>query len=132
MLAKSSPHLEIFQEKGIEVLLLTDKIDEWVVAHLIEFDGKQLQSVAKGSLDLDDKDKDEETKREQEEQQKTYDSMLKQIKEVLADSIKDVRLTHRLTTSPACIVADEHDLGGQMERILKAAGQEVPEAKPNL
>ncbi|MCD6055260.1 MAG: htpG [Gammaproteobacteria bacterium] len=127
--AKSSPHLEIFNQKGIEVLLLTDKIDEWVAAHLTEFNGKKLQSVAKGSLDLEDQ-KDEETKKAEEAQEKTYESMLAQIKKVLDNRIKEARLTHRLTTSPACIVADEHDLGGQMERILKAAGQAVPETKP--
>ena len=127
--AKSSPHLEIFEKKGIEVLLLTDKIDEWVVTHLTEIEGKKLQSVAKGSLDFE-ADQDEETKREQETQEKTYASMLEQVKSILGEKIKEVRITHRLTTSPACIVADENDLGGQMERILKAAGQTVPEAKP--
>lgn len=134
--AKSSPHLEIFRKNDIEVLLLTDRIDEWVVGHLPEFDGKPLQSVAKGDLELDeltsDKvDKKEEEKKEQEQQQE-FDALLKKIKSILEKEVKEVRLSHRLTSSPACLVRDQNALGPQMERLLKAAGQPVAEAKPIL
>ena len=122
--AKNSPHLEIFKKKEIEVLLLSDKIDEWLVGYLSEFEGKKLQSISKGKLELGD-DK-EETK----EQEKTYTPMLEQIKKILVDRVKDVLLTHRLTDSPACIVADENDMGLEMQRILQSAGQKMPESKP--
>lgn len=135
--AKSSPHLEIFRKNDIEVLLLTDRIDEWVVGHLPEFDGKPLQSVAKGDLPLDEITAEDSTiKKEEEqkehEQQQEFDALLKKIKSVLDDKIKEVRLSHRLTTSPVCLVRDQHALGPQMERLLKAAGQPVTEAKPIL
>jgi len=135
--AKSSPHLEIFRKNGIEVLLLTDKIDEWTVGHINEFDGKQLQSVAKGDLQLDEiTPEDPEAKKEEEkkdqEQQKHYEELLKKIKAFLDTKIKEVRLSHRLTSSPACLVRDQHALGPQMEKLLKAAGQEVTEVKPIL
>lgn len=135
--AKSSPHLEIFRKNDIEVLLLTDKIDEWVVGHLPEFEGKSLQSVAKGDLQLDEiieedtKAKEEEAKKEK-EQQAEYDALLRKIKTILGDNIKEVRLSHRLTTSPACLVRDQNALGPQMERLLKAAGQPISETKPIL
>lgn len=135
--ARSSPHLEIFRKNNIEVLLLTDKIDEWVVSHLPEFAGKTLQSVAKGDLQLDEiitedpAAKQEEEKKEQAQQQE-YDALLKQIKTILDDKVKEVRLSHRLTTSPACLVRDQNALGPQMERLLKAAGQPITEAKPIL
>ncbi|KTC74885.1 Class III heat-shock protein HtpG(molecular chaperone) [Legionella birminghamensis] len=123
--AKHSPHLEIFRKKGIEVLLMSDRIDEWLVGYLSEFDGKKLQSISKGKIDLDVEDT-EEAKKEEE----SLTPMLKQIKEVLGDKVKDVVITHRLTDSPACIVADEQDMGLEMQRILQAAGQQVPVSKP--
>lgn len=123
--AKNSPHLEIFKKKGIEVLLLSDRIDEWLIGHLNDFDGKKLQSISKGKLELD-----EEIKEDVKEQEKTYTPMLEQIKKILADRVKDVQLTHRLTDSPACVVADENDMGLEMQRILQSAGQKMPLSKP--
>ncbi|MGR9013921.1 MAG: molecular chaperone HtpG [Gammaproteobacteria bacterium] len=120
--AKNSPHLEIFRKKGVEVLLLSDRIDEWLVSNLDEFDGKHLQSVAKGDLDLGDLDA-EEDKAAQEEVSKDFESVLKQIKDVLADKVSEVRLSHRLTESPACLVADVYGMSLNMERIMKDAGQ---------
>jgi len=132
--AKHSPHLEIFRKKGIEVLLLSDRVDEWLVTHLAEFEGKQLHSVARGSLELkDDKESEDETKTEQyKKTEEDFNDTLNQMKEILKDRVKDVRLSRRLTSSPACIVVDEQDLSSQMERILRAAGQKVPEHKPIL
>ena len=121
--AKNSPHLEIFKKKGIEVLLLSDKIDEWLVGHLHEFQGKSLQSISKGKIDLDEVP-------ENKEQAETLAPMLEHIKKVLVDRVKDVLITHRLTDSPACIVADENDMGFEMQRILQAAGQKTPDTKP--
>ncbi len=129
--AKNSPHLEIFRKKGIEVLLLSDRVDEWVTGHLTEFEGKQLQSVAKGGLDLG-KLEDEAEKKEAEQAADEYKELLEKIKASLGEKIKEVRVTHRLTDSPSCIVADEHDMGGNLARILKAAGQKAPEMKPIL
>ena len=129
--AKNSPHLEIFRKKGIEVLLLSERVDEWVVGSLTEFDGKQLQSVAKGGLDLG-KLEDEAEKKEAEKAADEYKELIEKIKSELGDKVKDVRVTHRLTDSPSCIVADEHDLGGNLARILKAAGQKAPSSKPIL
>ena len=129
--AKNSPHLEIFRKKGIEVLLLSDRVDEWVTGHLTEFEGKQLQSVAKGGLDLG-KLEDEAEKKEAEQAADEYKELLEKIKTTLGEKIKEVRVTHRLTDSPSCIVADEHDMGGNLARILKAAGQKAPEMKPIL
>ena len=129
--AKNSPHLEIFRKKGIEVLLLSERVDEWVTGYLTEFDGKQLQSVAKGGLDLG-KLEDEAEKKEAEQAADEYKELLDKIKTTLGEKIKDVRVTHRLTDSPSCIVADEHDMGGNLARILKAAGQKAPEMKPIL
>ncbi len=124
--AESSPHLEIFRKHGIEVLLLSDPIDEWVVNHLTEYNEKPLRSVAKGSLDLDDF---EETKKD-EKQEKEYKDTIGKIKKALGDSVKEVRVSQRLTDSPACLVADETDMGGNLERMLKAMGQDAPTAKP--
>jgi molecular chaperone HtpG len=129
--AKNSPHLEIFRKKGIEVLLLSDRVDEWVTGSLTEFDGKALQSVAKGGLDLG-KLEDEAEKKEAEQAADEYKELLDKVKAALGDKVKDVRVTHRLTDSPSCIVADEHDLGGNLARILKAAGQKAPDTKPIL
>lgn len=122
--AKNSPHMEIFKKKGIEVLLLSDRIDEWLVGHLSEFEGKKLQSISKGKVDI------EADEKEVKEQEETLAPMLKQIKSVLNDRVKDVHITHRLTDSPACVVADESDMGFEMQRILQSAGQKLPETKP--
>ena len=124
--AKHSPHLEIFKKKGIEVLLLSDRIDEWLASYLGEFEGKKLQSISKGKIDLDNDTK------EVEEQEQTLAPMLKQIKDVLGDRVKDVHVTNRLTDSPACVVADEQDMGLEMQRILQSSGQKLPESKPIL
>jgi len=120
--AKNSPHLEIFRKKGIEVLFLSDRIDEWLVSNLDEFDGKHLQSVAKGDLDLGALETEEDKKAE-EEVNKDFEAVLKQIKDVLADKVSEVRLSHRLTESPACLVADVYGMSLNMERIMKDAGQ---------
>ncbi len=131
--AKNSPHLEIFRKKGIEVLLLADRIDEWLVGHLDKFDDKELKSIAKGELDLSDIGENaEEDKKEHEEAVKSAEPAVKKLKEALGDKVKDVRTTDRLTASPACLVADDLDISGNMERILKQAGQDVPDAKPIL
>ncbi|MEF8712904.1 MAG: molecular chaperone HtpG [Accumulibacter sp.] len=129
--ARNSPHLEIFRKKGIEVLLLSDRVDEWVTGHLTEFDGKPLQSVAKGGLDLG-KLEDMAEKEEAEKAADEYKELLGKIKTTLGDKVKDVRATHRLTDSPSCLVADQYDLGGNLQRILKAAGQQAPASKPIL
>lgn len=129
--AKNSPHLEIFKKKGIEVLLLSDRVDEWVVGHLTEFEGKQLQSVAKGGLDLG-KLEDEAEKQEAEKAADEYKDLLEKVKAALGEQVKDVRVTYRLTDSPSCLVADEHDPSGNLARLLKAAGQKAPNAKPIL
>lgn len=123
--AKNSPHLEIFKKKGIEVLLLSDRIDEWLVGHLNEFDGKKLQSISKGEIDFPGEDTPEVK-----EQEQTLAPMVKHIQEVLGDRVKEVRLTTRLTDSPACIVADSQDMGLEMQRILQAAGQHIAASKP--
>ena len=129
--AKSSPHLEIFKKKGIEVLLLSEPIDEWVTTHLSEFDGKKLQSVNKGELDLGDI-QDEKEKKKSEKKSKAHNDLVKHIKEVLDEKVKEVRVTSRLTTSPACLVSDDNDMGRHLEQILKASGQSIPGAKPIL
>ncbi|MGL1832761.1 molecular chaperone HtpG [Rhodocyclaceae bacterium SMB388] len=129
--AKNSPHLEIFRKKGIEVLLLTDRVDEWLIGNLTEFDGKPLQSVAKGGLDLG-KLEDEADKQEAEKAADEFKDLLDRMKTSLGDKVKDVRVSHRLTDSPACLVADEHDLGMNLTRILKAAGQQAPDSRPIL
>ncbi len=127
--AKNSPHLEVFKKKGIEVLLLTDRVDEWLTNSLTEFDGKQLQSVAKGDLDLGELE-DEQEKQAKEETDKNFQDLVERVKTSLGDRVKDVRITHRLTDSPACLVADAHDMSANLERMLKAAGQEVGGSKP--
>lgn len=129
--AKNSPHLEIFRKKGIEVLLLADRVDEWVVSSLTEFQGKLLQSVSKGELDLGQLE-DEEDKKVQEKEQEDHKTLLEKMKTSLGDKVKEVRVTHRLTSSPACLVTDTHDMGMNLERLLKAAGQEVNGTKPIL
>ena len=129
--AKNSPHLEVFRKKGIEVLLLTDRVDEWVTGNLTEFDGKALVSVAKGGLDLGALE-DETEKQEVEKAADEYKELLDKMKASLGERVKDVKVTLRLTDSPACLVADEHDLGMNLARILKAAGQNAPVSKPIL
>lgn len=129
--AKNSPHLEVFRKKGIEVLLLSDRVDEWVVSNLSEFDGKPLVSVAKGGLDLG-KLEDEAEKKEQEKDAGDFKDLTEKIAKSLGERVKEVRVTHRLTDSPACLVADEHDVSGNLARILKAAGQNAPTSKPIL
>lgn len=129
--AKNSPHLEVFRKKGIEVLLLTDRVDEWLVNSLTDFDGKHLQSVAKGDLDLGELE-DEAEKKAHEEVEKNFEDLVERVKKTLDDKVKDVRITHRLTDSPACLVADNYDMSGNLERMLKAAGQQVSASKPIL
>jgi molecular chaperone HtpG len=131
MTAKSSPHLEIFKKKGIEVLLLSEPIDEWVTTHLSEFDGKKLQSVNKGELDLGDI-QDESEKKKDKKNNEAHDELVKRIKDVLDEKVKEVRITSRLTTSPACLVSDDNDMGRHLEQILKASGQSIPGSKPIL
>ena len=128
--AKSSPHLEIFKKKDIEVLLLHDRVDEWLVQHLTEYNEKKLVSVAKGSLDLGELTEDE--KKTQEKDKGDFKELIKSIKESLGDTIKEVRLTYRLTDSPSCLVVDDQGMSMNFERLLKAAGQNVPNIQPVL
>jgi len=129
--AKNSPHLEVFRRKGIEVILMHDRVDDWMVGHLTEFGGKPLQSVAKGNLDLGDIE-NEDDKQAQKKAEGDFKEAIEGIKECLKDKAKDVRLTHRLTDSPSCLVLEQFDMGMQMQQILKAAGQNVPLSKPIL
>ncbi len=129
--AKNSPHLEVFRKKGVEVLLMADRVDEWVMQHLTEFEGKAMQSVAKGRLELG-KLEDEAEKKAQEKEESDSKPLLERIKKALGEGVKEVRVTLRLTDSPACLVADEHDMGANFQRMLKAAGQNMPAAKPIL
>tara|TARA_Y100001936_G_scaffold67211_1_gene66164 strand:- start:8897 stop:10801 length:1905 start_codon:yes stop_codon:yes gene_type:complete len=129
--ARNSPHLEIFQKKGIEVILLFDRVDEWLASNLKEFEGKSLQSIAKGDLDLGSLEGEEE-KKEQEKEASEYKELTDKIKSALSEQVKDVRITLRLTESPACLVADSHEMGGNLERLLKSAGQKVNHSKPIL
>ncbi len=126
--AKSSPHLEIFKKKGIEVLLMCDRVDEWLMSHLTEFDEKSFQSIAQGALDLGDLE-DEDSKKAQEEAEKQVEGLTERVKTVLGDKVKEVKFTHRLTDSPACIVADENGMTTQMAKLMQAAGQPVPETQ---
>jgi molecular chaperone HtpG len=129
--AKSSPHLEILRGKGIEVLLLSDRVDEWLVDHLREFEGKQLRNVARGELDIDAIQSDAE-KQQRETLSKEHAALVERMKKSLQDRVSDVRVTNRLADSPAVLVLGAHDLGAQMRRILEAAGQKVPTSKPAL
>ena len=129
--ARSSPHLEIFRKKGVEVLVLTDRVDEWMLSFLTDFDGKELTSVAKGALNLDEL-ADEAEKAEQAKTGDEFKALVETAKTALADRVKDVRVTFRLTDSPACLVADEHEMSGHLQRLLKAAGQQAPASKPIL
>lgn len=127
--ARNSPHLEIFRKKGVEVLLLSDRIDEWLMSHLYEFDGKSLQDITRGELDLGKLD-DEAEKAEQEKQEQALKPLLERVKSALGERIKEARVSHRLTDSPACLALDDNDMGAQMRRIMQASGQSVPESAP--
>ncbi len=129
--ARNSPHLEIFRKKGLEVLLLSDRVDEWLMSHLNEFEGKSFQSVAKGALDLD-KIASEEEKQEQKQAEDQYKDLLGRVKDVLGDKVKEVRISSRLTDSPACLVVEDYALSAHLERLLRDAGQSVPMSKPYL
>jgi len=129
--AKNSPHLEVFRKKGIEVVLLSDRVDEWLMSHLSEYDGKQFQDVGRGALDLGELDTEEE-KQEQEKLAKTHEDLTKRVKDSLGDRVSEVRVTSRLTDSPACLVVGQFDMGAQMKRILAASGQKVPESRPTF
>lgn len=127
--AKGSPHLEIFKKKDIEVLLLSDRVDEWLATNFGEFESKSLRSIAKGDLeDLDTK----EDKKKKEKVAKDFKDVISKVKEILDSQVKDVKISNRLNESPSCLVADENEMGGNMERILKSLGQDVPETKPIL
>ena len=129
--AQHSPHIELLRKTGVEVLLMHDRVDEWLVSHFTEFDGKPLHSAAKGELDLGQVEGASDT----EQQKKSADEhqgLIERIKTVLGDKVQDVRVSARLTTSPVCLVSEAHDMGGHLERILKAAGQAVPNSKPIL
>lgn len=128
--AVSSPHLEVFKEKQIEVLVMTDRIDEWMLSHLSEFDGKKLQDVTKG--ELEESEFTEEEKQAKETLEKEHASLVERIQNVLGAHVNEVRVTSRLKESPACLVLGEHDMGNQLKQILKAAGQNIPESKPTL
>ena len=129
--AKNSPHLEIFKKKNIEVLLLGDRVDEWLISNLTEYKNKKFQSIAKGDLDLG-KLEDESEKGKKKKIEEKAKTLIEKIKTSLGDKVKDVKVTHRLTDSPACLVVGEHDISGNLERILKAAGQDTPDNKPIL
>jgi molecular chaperone HtpG len=128
--AKSSPHLEVFRKKGIEVLLLTDRVDDWLMNHMMDYEGKTFLDVARGELDLGELS--EEDKQEQEQLAKDSESLVERLKAALSEQVEEVRATSRLTESPACLVVGEQDMGAQMRRIMEAAGQAVPESKPIL
>ncbi len=127
--AKNSPHLEIFRKKDIEVILLSDRVDEWLVSSFTEFEDKPLKSVTQGELNLGDLE-DKKEKSEQEKTNKTFKDIVKKMKEALGEAVSEVRVTHRLTSSPACLVTGEQDMSANLERILKSAGQAVPGSKP--
>ncbi len=129
--AKNSPHLELFRKKGIEVLLLSDRVDEWLVSHLTEFEEKKLQSVARGDLDLGDID-DKEEKEAKEKADKEFSDVIERIKKTLGETISDARMSERLTDSPSCLVLGDMDMSAQMQQILEAAGQYAPKSQPAL
>jgi molecular chaperone HtpG len=127
--AKGSPHLEIFKQKGIEVLLLSDRVDEWMVNNFTEFEGKGLKSISKGDLDSIDSKEEKEGK---EKVAKDFEGVIKKVSKILDSQVKQVKVSSRLSESPSCLVADENEMGGNMERIMKSLGQDVPETKPIL
>jgi molecular chaperone HtpG len=128
--AKNSPHLEVFRKKGIEVLLLSDRVDDWLMNHLMEFDGKQFQDVSRGELDLGELSAEEKT--EQDQLEKDSQGLIERLQTALGEQVEEVRASSRLTDSPACLVVGDQDMGAQMRRIMEAAGQEVPVSKPIL
>ena len=128
--ARHSPHLEVFREREIEVLLLSDRVDDWLMNHLMEFDGKRLQDVARGELDLGELSDDD--KKTQEELSRASANLIERLQQVLGEQVQEIRASTRLTDSPACLVVGEHEMGAQMRRIMQAAGQEVPDSKPVL
>ena len=130
--AKASPHLEVFRKKGVEVLLLTDRVDEWVVSNLFEFEGKSLASVAKGQVDLSAVQSEGEDKEAPAKAEEAAKPLLERLKKSLESRAKDVRASHRLVESPACLVADEGDMNANLARMLKQMGQAVPETQPIL
>ncbi|MES9827747.1 MAG: molecular chaperone HtpG [Candidatus Thiodiazotropha sp.] len=127
--ARFSPHLEVLKKKGVEVLLLSDRVDEWLVTSLTEFEGKQLQSVAKGALDLGELE-DKEEKESSEKQSEEHKELLQRMQDVLGEAIKEIRISQRLTDSPACLVVEEHDMSANLARVLKSVGQDAPQTKP--
>ncbi|MDP0588364.1 MAG: molecular chaperone HtpG [Candidatus Endonucleobacter bathymodioli] len=127
--AANSPHLEVFRKKNIEVLLLSDRVDEWLLSHLTEFDGKSFVDIGRGDLDLGKLD-NESDKKDHEEIAKEKEDLIKRIKDILKDDVEEVRVTHRLTDSPACLVVGQHDMGAQMRQIMQAAGQSIPNSNP--
>ena len=127
----ASPHLEYFRKKGIEVLLLTDRVDEWMVGHLSDFDGKAFQDVTKGELDLDEL-ADESEKEEQKQLEESHKALIERLEAALKDDVKEVRVSSRLSDSPACLVVGQYDMGGHMRRLMEAAGQKVPEPEVAL
>jgi len=129
--AKNSPHLEVFRKKGIEVLLLHDRVDEWMVSHLTEFDGKALASVAKGELDLG-KLSDEDEQKSAQEAETEFKDLVKRIQEALDEDVKEVRISHRLTDSPAVLVLEEHEMAMHLQEVMKQAGHALPASKPIL
>jgi molecular chaperone HtpG len=128
--AKNSPHLEVFRKRGIEVLLLSDRVDDWLMNHLQEFDGKQFQDVARGALELESDSEEDKAAREQ--LAKESEALVERLTEVLKNEVSEVRTTTRLTDSVACLVVGDYDMGAQMRRILEQAGQDVPQTKPIL
>ncbi len=129
--AKNSPHIEVFRKKGIEVLLLSDRVDDWLVSHMMDFEDKKFQDIAKGELDLGEV-QDEKEKEKQEKVADKFKDLVERVQSSLDEKVEAVRITHRLTESPACLVVGEHDMGAQMRRIMEAAGQKMPETKPTL
>jgi molecular chaperone HtpG len=129
--AKHSPHLEIFEQKGVEVLLLTDRVDEWLVSHLTDYKGKHIQSVAKGQLDLGELE-GEESQQEQEKAEEENKGLIERIKGALDETVQEVRVSNRLTTSPACLVVGDHDMSANLQRMLQQLGQGAPASKPIL
>ncbi|MFI0458854.1 MAG: molecular chaperone HtpG, partial [Candidatus Thiodiazotropha endolucinida] len=127
--ARFSPHLEVLKKKGVEVLLLSDRVDEWLVTSLTEFEDKQLQSVAKGALDLGELE-DKEEKESSEKQSEEHKELLQRMQDVLGEAVKEIRVSQRLTDSPACLVVEEHDMSANLARVLKSVGQDAPQTKP--
>ncbi|MFT5721549.1 MAG: molecular chaperone HtpG [Motiliproteus sp.] len=129
--AKKSPHLEIFRKKGLEVLLLSDRVDEWLMSNFNEYEGKKFKDITKGDLDLG-KVEDEAEKQQQQDTAEEFSALVERVKEVLKEQVNEVRITHRLVDSPACLVVAEHEMGAQMRKIMESAGQKVPDSKPTL